>query len=153
MSAWNDLVTQPSSKIVTNAMVADAEPRFVAPDLVDASGPQPRLVAGACKTCGALSFPKAAVCPSCLSEEIGMTHLPSEGVLYSFATVHQAPKQWVVPYHLGYVDLPDGVRLLAHIVGDPLIGGTVRLGLGRVGTAPDGAALLSYVFSPVGGDA
>lgn len=153
MSARDDVVTLSSSQIVTNTALGDAEPRFIAPDLVEATGPEPRLVAGTCKACGALSFPRAAVCPSCLSEDIGKTHLASEGVLYSFATVHQAPRQWIVPYHLGYVDLADGVRVLAHIEGEPVIGGKVRLGLGRVGTAADGTALMSYVFSPVGGGA
>jgi uncharacterized OB-fold protein len=153
MSAWNTSLTQSSSNIVTNTALGDAEPRFVAPGLIDASGPEPRLVAGTCKACGALSFPRAAVCPSCLSEDIGTTNLASEGVLYSFATVHQAPKQWIVPYNLGYVDLDDGVRVLAHIEGVPAIGGRVRLGLGRVGTAADGSALTSYVFGPVGGGA
>ena len=131
--------------------MAAAEPRFVAPALIDASGATPRLVAGKCKSCGAQSFPRSEVCSSCLSQEIGETYLASEGVLYSFATVHQAPRNWIVPYHLGYVDLADGIRVLAHIEGEPVIGGTVRLGIGRVGTAADGSPLISYVFTPAGG--
>jgi uncharacterized OB-fold protein len=138
-----------SSKIVTDDAMAAAEPHFVAPGLVDASGPAPRLVAGKCKACGALSFPKAVVCPACLSQDIDGAHLASEGVLYSFATVHQAPRNWIVPYHLGYVDLTDGIRVLAHIEGEPKIGAKVRLGIGRVGTGADGTALMSYVFEPV----
>lgn len=140
-------VKQPHPNIVTNDALAGADPNFVTPGLVDTSGSAPRLVAGKCKACGALSFPKAAVCPTCLSEDVGRTHLASAGTLYSFATVHQAPRHWTVPYHLGYVDLSDGIRVLAHIVGEPAIGGKVRLGLGRVGTAADGTALMSYVFT------
>jgi uncharacterized OB-fold protein len=143
-------VTTPS-KIVTNDALADSEPHFVAPGLVDASGSEPRLVAGKCKACGALSFPKAVVCTACLSQEIVAAHLASEGTLYSFATVHQAPKNWIVPYHLGYVDLTDGIRVLAHIEGTPLIEGNVKLGVGRVGTATDGTALMSYVFTATDG--
>jgi uncharacterized OB-fold protein len=143
-------VSTPSRIVADEAMTA-AEPRFVAPSLIDATGAAPHLVAGKCKSCGALSFPKAEVCSACLSLELGETHLASEGVLYSFATVHQAPRNWIVPYHLGYVDLTDGIRVLAHIAGEPAIGGTVRLGLGRVGTAADGAPLMSYVFTPAGG--
>ncbi len=135
------------SKIVTDEAMAASEPHFVAPSLVDATGKSPRLVAGKCKGCGALSFPKAIVCPACLSQEIGTAHLASEGTLYSFATVHQAPRHWTVPYHLGYVDLLDGIRVLAHVEGTPRIGGKVRLGIGRVGTAADGTALMSYVFA------
>ena len=139
------------TEIVADSAMAAAEPCFVAPELIDATGTTPRLVAGKCKSCNALSFPKAPVCPSCLSLEIGQEHLPGEGVLYSFATVHQAPRHWTVPYHLGYVDLSDGIRVLAHIEGEPRIDGRVRLGLGRVGTGPDGTPLMSYVFTPASG--
>ncbi len=135
-------------EIVTNSALAAVEPRFVAPDLIDTTEGKPRLVAGKCKDCGALSFPRAPVCAACLGDEIGQVILASEGKLYSFATVHAAPKSWQVPYHLGYVDLSDGIRVVAHIEGEPVIDGAVRLGLGRVGTAPDGTPLMSYVFSP-----
>lgn len=143
-------MTSPS-KIVTNDALAASEPHFVAPGLVDASGPEPRLVAGKCKACDALSFPKAVVCPACLSQDIAATHLASQGSLYSFATVHQAPKNWIVPYHLGYVDLADGIRVLAHIEGTPRIEAKVKLGVGRVGTAADGTSLMSYVFTDTDG--
>ena len=139
-------MTKPS-QIVTDTAVAAAEPRFVAPDLIEIAGGNPRLIAGKCKACGALSFPKAPVCAACLGDDIGTTPLASEGKLYSFATVHAAPKSWNVPYHLGYVDLTDGIRVLAHIEGEPRIDSAVRLGLGRVGTAPDGTPLMSYVFT------
>ena len=138
-------------QIVADSAMAAAEPRFVAPELIDASGGKPRLIAGKCRACGALSFPKAPVCAACLAQEIGETHLASEGVLYAFATVHQAPRNWIVPYHLGYVDLTDGIRVLAHIDGEPKIDGRVRLGVARVGTSAEGAPLMSYVFTPVSG--
>lgn len=135
-----------ASRIVANEAMAAAEPHFVTPGLIDTSGPAPKLAAGKCAACGALSFPKAIVCPACLSDEIATAHLASKGTLYSFATVHQAPKSWIVPYTLGYVDLEDGIRVLAHIEGTPTIGARVSLGLGRVGTDAKGAALMSYVF-------
>lgn len=143
--------SQPSlpGQIVADEAMAAAEPQFVTPGLVDAGGPEPRLVAGKCSGCGALSFPRAIVCPACLADDIGKAHLAGEGVLYSFATVHQAPRSWSVPYHLGYVDLPEGIRVLAHIAGIPRISGKVRLGVGRVGTATDGSPLLSYVFTAI----
>jgi len=136
-----------ASNFVANEAMAAAEPHFVTPGLVDTSGPSPKLAAGKCAACGALSFPKAVVCSACLSDQISAAQLASEGTLYSFATVHQAPKSWIVPYTLGYVDLVDGIRVLAHIDGEPKIGASVRLGLGRVGTDPHGAALMSYVFT------
>jgi len=135
--------------MATPSAIAAAEPRFVAPELVETGSGVLRLIAGKCQTCGTLSFPRAHVCAACLSQEIAVTHLANEGVLYSFATVHQAPKGWVVPYNLGYVDLPEGIRVLAHIEGEPVIDGRVRLGVGRVGTGPDGTPLMSYVFASI----
>ena len=37
--------------------------------------------------------------------------------LYTWSVVHVAPKGWNVPYIAGYVDLPESVRVFAHIVG------------------------------------
>ena len=145
-----------TSEIFAHAALAEAEPRFVAPALVEVTADGPLLVGGRCTACGSLSFPKAAVCTDCLALEIAPTHLPREGVLYSFSIVHQAPKGWTVPYALGYVDLPDGIRVLAHIDGavDKIaINQKVRLATGRVGTGSKGEPLLSYVFSAASGPA
>lgn len=129
-----------------------AEPHYVAPELVtrDADG-HPRLAAGRCRACAAESFPKAAVCPQCLSEDIEAVMLGRDGVLYSFAAVHAAPPGWRLPYVLGYVDLPEGVRVLAHIAApekDLRVDMPVRLEVGEVGTDPAGQPLFTYVFAP-----
>jgi uncharacterized OB-fold protein len=140
------------SRIVANEPLAQSEPHFVAPDLIEVTTDGPRLIAGKCGACGALSFPKAAVCSQCLSQDLSTAHLSTEGRLYAFAVVHQAPKGWTVPYTLGYVDLPEGLRVLAHIEGKPSMDASVRLATGPVGTDTDGGALLSYVFTTAGGD-
>jgi benzoylsuccinyl-CoA thiolase BbsA subunit len=44
--------------------------------------------------------------------------LPRQGALYSWTVVHAAPAAFATPYVLGYVDLPDGVRVLAQIDGE-----------------------------------
>lgn len=139
------------SNIAVNAEAASADPRFVAPNLVrvDAAG-KPHLVGGRCSKCDAFSFPRAAVCTSCLSEEIAAVDLADEGALYSYSIVHQAPKGWATPYALGYVDLPGDVRVLAHIdvphhtiaIDMPL-----RLAIGVVGSDQAGAPLMSYTFT------
>ena len=142
-----------SGTLVVNQAVAGADLRFVAPDLValDAKG-APRLIGGRCRKCETLSFPRAAVCANCLSEDIEAVELAHEGTLYSYSIVHQAPKGWTVPYALGYVDLPDNVRVLAHLdaPADKItINMPMRLSVGVVGADPAGTPLLSYTFSPV----
>ena len=135
-----------------DAPPTDTEPRFVAPDLIQIGAKGvPRLMGGKCASCGALSFPKRKVCGECLAMEIVDAPLSSEGVLYSYSLVHQAPKGWDLPYVLGYVDLPEGIRILSHIEGalDQLrVDGNVQLGVGRVGTDPVGNVLMSFIFKP-----
>ena len=145
-----------SPQVAAEEAQASAMPHLIAPELVEVGADGPRLVGGRCGKCGALSFPKAHVCPECLSLEIATAPVASEGVLYSFSVVHQAPKGWDVPYALGYVDLPDGLRVLSHIGGDLAkirIDQKLRLGIARVGSDAQGAMLTSYVFTPVSGAA
>jgi benzoylsuccinyl-CoA thiolase BbsA subunit len=145
-------MTNPGT-LVVNPDAASADSRFVAPELValDAKG-APHLIGGRCAKCSAVSFPRAAVCTECLSEEVAETELAREGKLYSFSVVHQAPRGWTVPYALGYVDLSDDVRVLAHIDAPAellSIDMPLRLSVGAVGIDTAGAPLLSYTFTPV----
>jgi uncharacterized OB-fold protein len=142
-----------SGTLVVNQAAADADPRFVAPDLValDAKGAL-RLIGGRCRKCDAVSFPRAAVCTNCLAEDIEAIELAHEGTLYSYSIVHQAPKGWTVPYALGYVDLPSNIRVLAHLdaPADKItINMPMRISVGVVGADPSGTPLLSYTFTPV----
>jgi len=145
-------MTKPSTLIVNQA-AANADSRYVAPDLValDSKG-EPRLIGGRCRNCQVLSFPRAAVCVGCFSEDIEKVQLAEEGTLYSYSIVHQAPKGWAVPYALGYVDLPDNVRVLAHLDAPAekiAINMPMRLAVGVVGADASGAPLLSYTFTVV----
>ncbi len=111
----------------------------------------PRLIGTECGDCGTKVFPPVHVCPECMSENIAETELSMEGTLYSWSVVHVAPKEWKVPYVAGYVDLTDGVRVFAHIVGaDPAalemdmpVGLTTAV-LGEDGNGP----VESYAFTP-----
>ncbi len=71
-----------------------------------------RLQGGRCARCGALAFPPPPVCATCLSQEIDAYPLPHEGRLYSFTVVHRKDE---APLSVGYVDLPDGLRLFGII--------------------------------------
>ena len=61
----------------------------------------------------------------------------------------RAPRGWRVPYALGYVDLPEDIRVLAHL-GIPAealrVDLPVLLDTGIVGTDEQGAPLQSYIF-------
>lgn len=111
-----------------------------------------RLYGSGCADCGTRLFPPVHVCPECMSENVAECELSAEGTLYSWSVVHVAPKQWKVPYIAGYVDLPEDVRVFAHIVGTAPealeMDMPVRLTTAVLGEA-DGAPVDSYAFTPV----
>ena len=112
----------------------------------------PTLIGMACGDCGAKAFPPAPVCPECMSENVADIDLSQTGSLYTWSVVHVAPKGWNVPYIAGYVDLPEGVRVFAHIVGvDPdalEMDMEVTLTTAKLGENEDGP-VESYAFTPV----
>ncbi len=93
----------------------------------------PTLLGSHCPSCGGRAFPFRAVCPRCGALDVAETvGLSTDGVIYSFTVVRQAPPGLETPYVLGYVDLPaDEVRVMARIEGvtpeDVAIGQPVRL--------------------------
>ena len=114
----------------------------------------PLLIGIVCSDCGARAFPPAPVCSECMSENVRELELSPDGDLYAFSVVHVAPAGWNTPYIAGYVDLPDGVRVFAHIVGADAgtlqMDSPVRLTTARLGTTGDGAPIESYAFTPAG---
>jgi benzoylsuccinyl-CoA thiolase BbsA subunit len=86
-----------------------------------------------------------------MSEDLEPLALSREGRLYSWSTVYVAPKEWRVPYIAGYVDLPEGVRVFAHVVGDGsrlAMDMKVRLTVAELGTDATGKPVTSYAFEP-----
>ncbi len=78
--------------------------------------------------------------------------MPAEGLLYSWSVVHVAPKPWVTPYVIGYVDLPNGVRVFAHIGGDPellKVDMPVRVEPAEIGLDLQGQPRSFFRFTPV----
>jgi uncharacterized OB-fold protein len=114
-----------------------------------------RLHGSRCGRCGAVAFPAHEACPSC--GEIGQDSvlLSPVGTLYSFSEIHVAPRGFATPYSVGYVDLPEGVRLFGQIEGraaDLRIGQKVAVTLGpvrldaSVADAGSGRTVISYKF-------
>jgi uncharacterized OB-fold protein len=101
------------------------------PDVFEAD--PPALLGSACTSCARKAFPPRDVCPSCGAVDGGEpVRLSTDGVIYSFTVVRQAPPGLETPYVLGYVDLPaDEVRVMSRIEGlapeDVEIGLPVRL--------------------------
>ena len=112
-----------------------------------------RLVATECRACGQRVFPPTAVCPECMSENTKFLELSQTGTLYSWSVVHAAPKNWTTPYIAGYVDMPEGVRVFAHMVDiDPeILSFNMPVSACKItmGQEPDGSPIVSYSFVPI----
>jgi uncharacterized OB-fold protein len=135
------------------SLTADA--RFASPHLVEREGDRIWLRGGKCRSCGELSYPLAELCWHCRAEAMEPVRLSRNGKLYAFSVVHAAPKGWLVPYVLGYVDLDDGIRVVGQIAGDPQNlrpDMEVHLDIGIIRNAADGTPVYSYVFAPDQGE-
>jgi uncharacterized OB-fold protein len=78
--------------------------------------------------------------------------MPTKGVLYSWSVVHVAPKPWLTPYVIGYVDLPNGVRVFSHIGGEPenlIPDMAVHLEPAEIGLDQQGQPRPFFRFSPI----
>lgn len=71
------------------------------------------LLGNKCKSCGQVFFPKAVFCLTCLNEDMEDLKLSRKGKLYSYTIVHMPSMHFQPPYAIGYVVLPEGVRIFA----------------------------------------
>ncbi|MBK20379.1 MAG: hypothetical protein CMM52_16225 [Rhodospirillaceae bacterium] len=112
-----------------------------------------QLVGSECGECGKNVFPPTDVCPQCMSENLSSRKLSAQGKLYSWSVVHAAPKGWDLPFIAAYVDLPEEVRVFAHIVdADPEaleMEMPVEARIAVLGSDESGTAIESYAFTPV----
>jgi uncharacterized OB-fold protein len=76
-------------------------------------GPEGETLAGnQCKSCGQVFFPKAEqVCLNCLEGPLEDLALSRKGALCSYTVVHMPASGFQPPYAVGFVDLPEGVRV------------------------------------------
>lgn len=113
------------------------------------------LLGSRCCSCGAHFFPRREACSGCLSDELETVAFSTTGTLYTYAIIHQSTPQFEVPYAIGYVDFPEGVRIMGQIGGcefDEIeIGMPMRLSLEPFGTDEHGSPLTGYRFAPTGG--
>lgn len=103
-------------------MTSDPRPRVEVSD-------QARVVGVACTTCGHPMPTPRPVCAACSGPVAEATFGPL-GVVWSSTVVRIPVGERKPPYALAYVDLDDGPRILAHVLGEPVaapVGSKVRL--------------------------
>ena len=136
--------------------VAEVAEGLIAPRLICRGEGGVALCGARCSSCGRLSFPAATICDVCHSKELAAHTFGRTGTLYSYAVVHVAPRVWKVPYILGYIDLPEGIRVLAHVAAQPSelqIGMSLVVAVDEVGRDDAGQVIRTYVFRPLSKEA
>jgi len=125
---------------VSTELLPAAEPRPVVDD-----GPDGTMVQGVrCVACGHPAAARVPRCPRCAAPTEAARFGPG-GVLWSTTTIHVASGEREAPYTLGYVDLDDGPRLLAHVEDGPALQPRVTERVLLSGRTPLGDPLVELV--------
>ena len=80
-----------------------------------------RLAGCKCTSCGETSLGRKSICPNCGRDTVVEVPLSDHGVLWSFTVVrHRPPGSYkgpepFMPFGLGLVELPEGLRVLSPI--------------------------------------
>ena len=79
------------------------------------------LTGSRCRDCGTVAFPSARGCQSCGRQSMTALELSDRGTVWGFTVQRFAPKSppyvvpegGFVPFAVGYVELPEGVKVEA----------------------------------------
>jgi hypothetical protein len=123
---------------------------------LSSEGGKPQLLAGRCARCGAATFPRTTSCQNCQSKDIATLSVQGPFRLYSFSSVSQRPPGFYykgeVPYLLGYVELPIGIRIRSLLTGcaleDLKIGMEMELVVEKLHDDEEGNEVATYKFRP-----
>ncbi len=143
-------------------MTAVAARRPIAEGLFTWPDEPAHLLGGRCGACGTVVFPAQDGCPRCGERGMAVTELGRRGTLWTWTTQDFLPKApYAGPeteadfagYLVGYVELPDGVRVVTRLVdvdrADVRIGMELELVLFRFTVDADGTEVVAYAFRPV----
>lgn len=115
----------------------------------------PYLIGSRCKSCNQISFPTRAVCSQCFSQEMEKIPLSTKGKLYTYTIIGYPPPGVTSPYAIGYIDIPEGVRVFSILTDwdneNLKIGLDMELVLEKFREDKEGNEILTYKFRPVQG--
>ena len=119
---------------------------------LDLSTGAPRLVAGRCTACAAVTFPLRERCPAC-GGDVERELLPERGTLWTWTTQGFEPKSppYVpdgdfAPFGVGYVEFPGYLRVEGRLTeSEPE---RLRIGMLMHVVALDHGGVATYAFAP-----
>lgn len=118
----------------------------------------PRLIASKCVDCGELFFPKKdnGICTFCQSDNIEEIRLSTRGKIYSSTVVMMRPPAYYrgdVPYAMGFVELPEGIRIQTLFTdwneSVLKVGQEVEMVVERLHMDEEGREIVTYKFKPL----
>ncbi|PHK94378.1 hypothetical protein CR162_13915 [Pseudoroseomonas rhizosphaerae] len=80
-----------------------------------------RLLIRRCDACGQTHFMPRHLCPACWSADLRWVEATGRGTVHSFTIIRRAPLAAFaprVPYVVALIDLEEGPRMMANILGD-----------------------------------
>ena len=128
------------------------------------SSDNPRLVATKCKSCGYCFFPKNFTCgnPNCKGKDVEDILLSKRGKLWSWTTqYYKPPSPFIapdpyVPFAVGLVEFPEGVKVIGIMTGCNDPDGELRIDMEvevvaeKIFIDEDGNEVIGWKFKPVG---
>jgi uncharacterized OB-fold protein len=84
-----------------------------------------RLCGSQCAACREVSFALKSVCPNCGGSSIEPIPLGREGTLWTYTVTHHRPPgdykgpEPFQPFGIGLIELPEGLRVISLLEGDP----------------------------------
>lgn len=110
----------------------------------EAGDGEPRLLGAQCVDCDEVVFPSQKRCPACWGKTTEV-RLSRTGTVYTYTEVRAGPPMFEPPYTVGYVDLPENIRILSKLRGEDVsVGDPVIVDIDVVARAKED--VLGYVF-------
>jgi len=123
------------------------------PGVFETTPDGPVLLGGRCRACSQVYHPRVVTCLNCAGTDLEAIHLSRHGRLECCTTVYMPTQTMEAPYAVGYVQLPEGLRIFAPIGGEAstlAVGAPMTLADFTIGRGDKRHA--AYCFVPTKGD-
>jgi len=123
-------------------------------DYLVLDGDEAHLEANECTSCGAVYLDRRNACARCGARDFGRRLLADDGEVRSFSIIHRAAPGVPAPFVSAVVDLSDGHRVKANLVGVEPAPENVRLGMPVTlttfvaGTDDNGTEAVAFGYRP-----
>jgi benzoylsuccinyl-CoA thiolase BbsA subunit len=107
---WSSVYLSPGGIILQDS---GSKRKFVEEGWFKDFGEGLALKGGRCQGCGKICFPTKPVCPVCFDSEQQEVPLNKRGKLHTFARSHMGPSGIRTPFTIGFIDLPEGIKLFS----------------------------------------